>query len=131
MAPLDPAPSHVGRRRLCVVLRLAVAGLAVRVLVAVAVACLLAAVLALAREGSSFAEGFRISVWLLGCVLLLLAFAGSSPTMRGGTIDPWGASFFPKLRTRMSEEYSGTQVSSGALFAVLALVLFAIGVVLS
>ena len=110
-------------------LRLAVAGLAVRVLVAVA--CLLAAVLALAREGSSFAEGFRISVWLLGCVLLLLAFAGSSPTMRGGTIDPWGASFFPKLRTRMSEEYSGTQVSSGALFAVLALVLFAIGVVLS
>jgi len=113
------------------VLRLAVVGLAVRVAAAVALACLLAAVLALAREGPSFGEGFRTSVWILGCVLLLLAFAGSSPAMRAGTIDPWGASFFPKLRPRMTEEYSGTRVSSGALFALSALALFGIGVALS
>ena len=89
-----------------------------------------ASVLALVREGSSFADGFRISVWLVGCVCVLLAFAGSSTTMRSGTVDPLAASFFPKLRPGMSEAASGTQVSSGALFVLTALVLFGLGVVL-
>ena len=109
------------------VLRLAVVGLLLRVGIAVAIACLLAVVLALVREGSSFADGFRISVWLVGCVCVLLAFAGSSTTMRSGTVDPLAASFFPKLRPGMSEAASGTQVSSGALFGPTALVLFGIG----
>ena len=108
-------------------LRVAVIGLLLRAGVAVAIACLLAAVLALAREGSSFADGFRISVWLVGCVCLLLAFAGSSPTMRGGTVDPLAASLFPKLRPAMTAA-SNTQVSSGALFVLTALVLFGLGV---
>ncbi len=111
-------------------LRLAVVGLLVRVGVAVAVASLLAALLTLVRGDSSFADGFRISVWLVACVLLLLAFAGSSPTMRAGTYDPYLASFFPKLRPLMSGEYSGTQVSSGALFVLSAVMLFALGVLL-
>jgi hypothetical protein len=112
------------------VLRLAVVGLLLRVGIAVAIACLLAAMLALVREGSSFADGFRISVWLVGCVCVLLAFAGSSTTMRSGTVDPLAASFFPKLRPGMSEAASGTQVSSGALFVLTALVLFGLGVAL-
>jgi hypothetical protein len=112
------------------VLRLAVVGLLLRVGIAVAIACLLAAVLAFVREGSSFADGFRISVWLVGCVCLLLAFAGASTTMRSGTVDPLAASFFPKLRPGMSEAASGTQVSPGALFVLTALVLFGLGVVL-
>jgi hypothetical protein len=95
-----------------------------------AIACLLAAMLALVREGSSFADGFRISVWLVGCVCVLLAFAGSSTTMRSGTVDPLAASFFPKLRPGMSEAASGIQVSSGALFVLTALVLFGLGVAL-
>ena len=109
-------------------LRLAVVGLLLRVGLAVALACLLAALLALVREGSSFADGLRISVWLVGCVCLLLAFAGSSPTMRGGAVDPLAASFFPKLRPAMGEAAPGTQVSSGALFVLTALVLFGLGV---
>jgi hypothetical protein len=104
--------------------------LLLRVGIAVAIACLLAVLLALVREGSSFADGFRISVWLVGCVCLLLAFAGSSTTMRSGTVDPLAASFFPKLRPGMSEAASGTQVSSAALFGLTALVLFGLGVVL-
>ena len=73
--------------------------------------------LALAREDSSFADGFRISVWLGGCVCLLLAFAGSSPTLRGGTLDPLAASLFPTLRPAMAAAASGTQVSAGAFRA--------------
>jgi len=113
------------------VLRLAVVGLLARVALAIALACLLAACLTLVRSDASSVDGFRVSVWLVGCVLLLLAFAGSSPTMRGGTIDPYGASFFPKLRPRMTDEYSGTRVSSGALFVLSALALFALGFLLS
>ena len=109
-------------------LRLAVVSLLIRVGTAVAIACLLAAVLALVRDGSSFADGFRISVWLVGCVCLLLAFAGSSPTKRGGTVDPLAASFFPKLRPAMAAGASGTQVSSGALFVLTALILVGLGV---
>ncbi|MBA3246269.1 MAG: hypothetical protein H0T61_14000 [Actinobacteria bacterium] len=110
-------------------LRLALVGFVVRLAIGVALACLAAGMLALIRnDDASFTEGLRVSVWLVGCILLLFAFAGHSPTMRAGTIDPLAASFFPKLRPRMAEEYSGTRVSSGALFVLTAFVLFGVGV---
>ena len=111
-------------------IRLALIGFVSRVTVGVALALLLALLLALVREDSSFAESFRISVWLVGCLLLLLAVVGQSPTMRTGTIDPWLTSFYPRLRPKLSEPYSGTQISSGALFVVAAVALFALAVVL-
>jgi cytochrome c oxidase assembly factor CtaG len=70
-------------------IRLALIGFVSRLAVGVALALLLALLLALVREDSSFVESFRVSVWLVGCLLLLLAVAGQSPTMRTGTIDPW------------------------------------------
>lgn len=110
--------------------RRALVGFVARLAVGVALACLAAGLLALLRADSSFLEGLRISAWLVGCLLLLLAFAGGSPTMRAGSIDPLAASFFPKLRPIMAEQYSGTQISSGALFVLAALVLFGLGVAL-
>lgn len=112
------------------VIRLALLGFVVRLAVGIGIACLVALLLALIREGSSFRESLEISVWLIGCLLLLLAVTGNSPTMRMGSIDPYMASFFPELRPKMSEDYSGTRVSSGALFGLAALALFTIGVLL-
>jgi hypothetical protein len=39
-------------------------------------------------------------------------------------------SHFPKLVPRMSAEYSGTRVSSSALFVLAALAMFALGAIL-
>ena len=111
-------------------LRRALIGFVARVGVGIVLACLAAVLLTLLRADSSFLEGLRISAWLVGCLLLLMAFAGTSPTMRAGTIDPYAASFFPKLRPIMGEPYSGTQVSSGALFVLAALALFGLGIAL-
>jgi hypothetical protein len=38
--------------------------------------------------------------------------------------------FYPRLRPKLSEPYSRTQISSGALFVVAAVALFALAVVL-
>jgi hypothetical protein len=112
------------------VFRRALIGFVVRLAVGIVLACLVAVVLTPLRTDSSFVEGLRISSLLVGCLLLLMAFAGTSPAMRTGTIDPYAASFFPKLRPIMAEPYSGTQVSSGALFVLAALVLFGLGIAL-
>lgn len=114
-------------------LRLALVGFAVRLALGLGFACLIAALLAFLRDGSSFGEGFRASVWIVGCLSLLLAFAGSSPAMRTGTIDPYFASFFPELTRKMGEgyeTYTGPRVSPGALFVLTALVLFGLGLIL-
>ena len=108
----------------------ALAGFLARLALGVALASLLALLLALARDDASFSESLRISAWIVGCLLLLLAVGGQSPTMRAGTIDPYLASFFPKLRPKMSEPYSGTQISSSALLVLAALALFGLGILL-
>ena len=105
-------------------------GFVARLALGAALACLLAVLLALIRKESSFTEGLSASVWIVGCLLLLLAVAGHSPAMRTGTIDPYLASFFPKLTPRMSEPYSGTQISSSALLVLAALTFFGLGVLL-
>jgi hypothetical protein len=111
------------------VVKLAIAGFLVRVAVGIAVAAALAVLLALLR-GGAFIESLRISSWLVGCLLLLLAVAGHSPAARSGTIDPWLQSHFPKLVPRMSAAYSGTRVSSSALFVLAALAMFVLGALL-
>ena len=111
--------------------RLALIGFVWRLAIGTLVALVLALLLALVRDDGSFIESFRVSVWLAGCLLLLLAVAGHSPTMRTGTIDPWLTSFYPKLRPKMSEPYSGTRISSAALFALAGVGLFGLGIALS
>jgi hypothetical protein len=109
---------------------LALAGFVVRVLAATAIALLLALLFSLVRDGTSFRGDLAVGCLVVGCLLLLMAPAGSSPAMRMGTIDPLTASFFPKLIPRMGEEYAGTRVSSSALFFLAGAALIAASVVL-
>jgi hypothetical protein len=102
-----------------------------RLVIALAVALLLALVIALARSGSAFRDDLGIACLLVGCLCLLLVPAGHSPAMRGGTIDTWTASFFPKLVPGMAQEYSGTTVSAAALFGLTGVALIVVGVVLA
>lgn len=102
-------------------------GLLVRVVIGVAIAVGLAGLLALVREGGTFIESLRVTSLLVGCLLLLMAVGGQSPTMRGGAIDPLLASFFRGSTKGMTDEYSGTQVSPAALFVLSALALFGLG----
>jgi hypothetical protein len=108
----------------------ALAGFLARLALGIALASLLALLLALARDDASFSESLRISAWIVGCLLLLLAVGGQSPSMRTGTIDPYLASFFPKLRPKMSEPYSGTRINPSVLLVLAALALFGIGILL-
>ena len=108
-------------------LALSLLRLATRLLLALAIALVLGLLLALVREEAGFAEDFGIACLLVGCLFLLLAPAGSSPAMRGGTIDMWTASFFPKLVPGMMEEYSGTTLATSAVFAIVGIVLLVLG----
>lgn len=111
------------------VLRLAVVGFLGRLLIGIGVAFVLALLLALVRDDGSLGESFRVSALLVGCLLLLLGVSGESPAMRGGVVDPWLASFFPRIRV-MNEDYAGTRLSSAALFVLAAVALGALGIAL-
>ena len=108
----------------------ALVGFLARLALGIVLACLFGLLLSLVRDDASFTESLRVSAWIVGCLLLLLAVGGHSTTMRTGTIDPYLASFFPKLRPTMSEPYSGTQISSSALLVLAALALFGLGILL-
>jgi hypothetical protein len=90
----------------------------------------IALVIALLSEESSFVRSFGIALLLVGCLLLLMAFGGSSHTLRTGTVDPFLQSFYPKLLPVMSREYSGTTLSASALFALAGLTLIVLGIAL-
>lgn len=109
---------------------LALAGFVARLALGFALAIVVALLLALVRDDGSFSASFRIALWLVGCVLLLMAPAGSSPAFRAGTLDPWLASFFPRLTSVQAAPYSGTRISSSVLFVLAALALFALALVL-
>jgi hypothetical protein len=109
---------------------LSVIRLVTRLVLALAIALLLGLLLALVRSGGGFREDFGIACLLVGCLFLLLAPAGSSPAMRGGTIDIWTASFFPKLVPGMMEEYSGATLGTSAIFAITGITLLVFGAVL-
>jgi hypothetical protein len=101
-----------------------------RLLLALAIALAIGALLALVRDERGFADDFGIGCLLVGCLFLLLAPAGSSPAMRGGTIDMWTASFFPKLVPGMMEEYSGTTLGTGVVFGLTGVILLVVGALL-
>ncbi len=86
----------------------------------------LAALLALVT-GGSFAERFRIGVWLVGALLLLLAATGSSPAM-DRAIGQHARGVVGPLLGRQDETYDGPRASTAAVFGLAALVLFAVGV---
>ena len=98
-----------------------------RLALAVALALVLALALAAAREDGGYGSSFETTCFVLGCLTLLLAVAGNSPSRRLGTVDPWLASFFPKLTGRMGEAYSGTTLSASALLSLTAPSLLALG----
>ena len=101
-----------------------------RLAVGVAIALALALLLALAGARDSFSGNFAVACLVVGCLSLLMAFAGHSPSARLGTVDPWLTSFAPKLVPWMAKPYSGTTLSTSALFFLTAVVLLAVGLVL-
>ncbi len=69
---------------------LIVAQLVARLAGAIALALVVALVLTL-LGGGGFLDRLADSAYVVGCVLLLMALAGHSPTMRIGTLDGWGS----------------------------------------
>jgi hypothetical protein len=97
----------------------------------VALAFAIAIVLALLRSDSSFSQSLGLAMLGVGAISLLMAAGGdNSPSRRAGTIDPWLASFAPKLWSRQAERYSGTTLSTSAVFALVGLALIVAGFLL-
>ena len=111
-------------------LAIALLGLLIRIVIALALALVAGLLIALLREGGGFREDFGIACLLVGCLLLLMAPAGHSPAMRGGTIGTWTASFFPKLVPGMTAEYSGRTLSASFVLGLSGIVMIALGAVL-
>jgi glycerol uptake facilitator-like aquaporin len=109
----------------------ALVGVVARVALGVAIAAVLAALLALVREDGSFRSSMEIACWLVGCLLLLLAVAGQSPTRRAGSVDPLLASFFPRgVTARMADPHSETTINPAVLLGLAAFALFGLAVAL-
>ena len=100
-----------------------------RLLVGAVVALVLALLLTLVRDDGSFSSGLRIGVLSVGCLTLLLAFGGSSPSRRLDA-DAYLAHLFPKLHRRTGEQYSGRLLSDSAIFALVGVILIAVGFVM-
>lgn len=98
-----------------------------RFAVGVGLALVLAVLLALVRDDSSFAESLRIAAISVGCLTILLAFGGSSSSRRKDP-DPYMAHYFPQLSRHW--EYSGAVLSDSATFALVGIVLIAVGSVM-
>jgi len=98
-----------------------------RLVIGFAVALAFALLLALVRDGSSFAESLRIAAIAVGGITLLLAFGGSSPSRRIDP-DPYLAHFLPEAVRHW--QYSGAVLSDSATFALVGLTLLAVGVVM-
>jgi hypothetical protein len=107
----------------------ALVGFFARLAVGIVLALVLAVLIALVRNDGSFAESFRVAVLVVGSLMLLVAGAGHSPSMRTGSIGAGVAGRFPKLLPAMSET-SPMRVSPTALFVLTALVLIGIGLAL-
>ena len=112
-------------------LALSLLRLGTRLAVALVLALLLALLLVLVRDRGDFRSDLAIACLIVGCLFLLLAPAGHSPAMRGGTIDTWTASFFPQLVPRMSEEYGGRSLSASAVVGLTGIVLIVAGALLA
>jgi hypothetical protein len=102
-------------------------GLALRVAIGLAIALLAAIPMTLIVFRDDFKRSFAVACLLIGCLALMMAFGGSSPSRRMGVQDPWFASFFPKLVRPMGEQYSQTRLSDAAVFVLAGLALIVIG----
>ena len=104
-----------------------VAGLAVRVAVGVGLALLAAVPMSLVVFRDDVVQSFAVACLVLGCISLLMAFGGSSPSRRMGIQEPWFASFFPKLVRPMGAQYSQTRLSDSAVFVLTGVTLIVLG----
>ncbi|MDH4177554.1 MAG: hypothetical protein OEW31_09460 [Thermoleophilia bacterium] len=101
-----------------------------RLAVGLAVALAVAALWALAR-GGGFAEALSIACFVVGGLALMLAAAGGSPSRRDAASASWMEKWafrgtFAENRARLPD----TRLSTGAVFAGVAICLIALGVLL-
>ncbi|MBA2332345.1 MAG: hypothetical protein H0V94_06095 [Actinobacteria bacterium] len=99
-----------------------------RVAIATAIGFALAAVIGFAVDGE-LAGAFRIAVWSLGCLYVLLGASGGSPSM-DRAIGQESRMLVGPLMGRTDESYRGPKVSTSAVFAFSGILLFALGVAL-
>jgi hypothetical protein len=109
---------------------LSLARLFTRLILGVAIAFALGLLIAVLRDSGGFRDDLGIACLLVGCLFLLMAPAGHSPALRGGTIDTWTASFFPQLLPAMTSEYSGRTLSTSVVLGLTGIVLLVVGAVL-
>jgi hypothetical protein len=102
---------------------------ALRLAIAVAVALALAFLVSLLSDGA-FRDDLAIGCAVVGCFSLLMAPAGTSPTMRTGTLDTWTASFCPKLVPGMGD-YGKAPLSAPAVFLLTGLALLGLAAFLA
>ena len=110
----------------------ALVGFLVRLVVGIALALVLALLLAALRDDGSFSESFRVAVWGIGALMLLMAGGGQFSQSPGWqkawseAVVPW----FPRLAPYMAQGSATTRVNPNALFVLTALTLFGIGIAL-
>lgn len=106
--------------------------LARRVLVGVALGAVVATILSFTNLGTgrSWVECLGLALVAVGCIALMMAFAGHSPGMRLGTQDARFAGLYPQLARRLGDSYSGTRVSDSVVFAAAGVVLVVVGLAL-
>lgn len=103
--------------------------LARRVLVGVALGAVTATLLSVTNLGTgrSWVACLGLALVAVGCITLMMAFAGHSPGMRLGTQDARFAGLYPKLARRLGDNYSGTRISDSVVFAAAGVVLVVVG----
>ena len=99
-----------------------------RVAVAVVVGFAIAALIGYAVD-RELAGAFRVAVWSLGGLYVLLGATGGSPSM-DRAIGQRARTTVGPLMGRPDESYSGPKVSTSAVFVFAGITLFALGVVL-
>jgi hypothetical protein len=99
-----------------------------RVAIAAAVGFAVAAVIGFAVDGE-LAGAFRIAVWSVGCLFVLLGATGGSPSM-DRAIGQEARMIAGPLMGRHDESYQGPRVSMSAVFVLAGIVLFGLGVAL-
>ena len=99
-----------------------------RVAIATAVGFAIAAAIGLAVD-RELGSVFRIAVWSLGCLYVLLGATGGSPS-RDRAIGQEARMIVGPLLGRPDESYTGPKVSTSAVFVFAGILLFVLGVAL-
>ncbi|MEJ7567129.1 MAG: hypothetical protein WKF41_02585 [Gaiellaceae bacterium] len=99
-----------------------------RVAIATAVGFAIAAAIGFAVDGE-LGRSFRIAVWSLGCIYVLLGASGGSPS-RDRAVGQEARMIVGPLMGRQDESYRGPKVSTSAVFVFAGILLFVLGVAL-